>query len=95
MMVANMYLDQVSVDVTAIREKKMSDMFTRSYMTVDEFADLVAKTVCECGFFKPEDRNHPEDIEAAFTTVATAVARGATYATSKIVNTYNKINYKY
>ena len=90
MMVANMYLDQVSVDVTAIREKKMSDMFTKSYMTVDEFANLVTQTVYECGYFKPEDRNHPEDIEAAFTTVATAVARGATYATSKMV----KNNYK-
>ena len=69
----------------------MSDMFTRSYMTVDEFANLVTKTVYECGFFKPEDRNHPEDIEAAFNTVATAVARGATYATSKMININHKI----
>ena len=70
----------------------MSDMFTRSYMTVNEFANLVAETVYERGFFKPGDRNHPEDIEAAFTTVATAVARGATYAIKKMVSNNYQTN---
>jgi hypothetical protein len=54
------------------------------YMTVDEFAKLVAETVYECGYFKPGDLNHPEDIEAAFTSTATAVAKGATFVCQKM-----------
>jgi hypothetical protein len=54
------------------------------YMTVDEFAKLVAETVYDCGYFSRDELLHPEDIEAAFTSTATAVAKGATFAIKKI-----------
>lgn len=50
------------------------------YLTVDEFAHLVADTVYECGYFKRGDRFHPEDIEVAFASVATAVSKGISFA---------------
>ena len=54
------------------------------YMTVDEFAALVADTVYECGYFNRGDRVHPEDIEAAFSSVATSVAKGAAFVGKKV-----------
>ena len=45
------------------------------YLTVDEFAKLVTEAVYECGYFKPGDRNHPEDIEAAFSQIAYTIAK--------------------
>ncbi len=53
------------------------------YLSVDEFARLVADTVYECGYFKQGDRVHPEDIEGAFTCTTTAVARGIAFAGAK------------
>lgn len=60
-------------------------------MTVQEFADLVSNTVYECGYFKKGELAHPEDIEAAFTSVATSVAKGATFMISRI-NKYSTNN---
>jgi hypothetical protein len=75
--------------VNVTKEKKMNYRYN---MTVQEFADLVANTVYECGYFQKGQVAHPEDIEAAFTSVATAVAKGATHVIAKI-NDVN-INYK-
>jgi hypothetical protein len=55
----------------------------RYQMTVQEFANLVANTVYDCGYFQKGEVAHPEDIESAFTSVATAVAKGATYVITK------------
>lgn len=63
---------------------KMNSGMPSYYMTVDEFAKLVAEVVYECGYFKPGDLNHPEDIEASFTSIATAVAKGASHVVSKV-----------
>jgi len=57
--------------------------FTDYFMTVDEFAHLVTEAVYECGYFKPGQIAHPEDIEAAFTSTATAVAKGASFASKR------------
>ena len=62
------------------------------YLTVDEFARLVADTVYECGYFKRGDRMHPEDIEAAFTSTATAVSRGISFAG---VKSGRKVSYNF
>lgn len=62
-------------------------------MTVQEFADLIAKTVCECGYFQKGQLAHPEDIEAAFSSVATAVAAGATFMIGKINDVKSKFDY--
>jgi hypothetical protein len=62
-------------------------------MTVQEFADLVANTVYECGYFQKGELAHPEDIEAAFTSTATAVAKGATFMIRKINNVAEKTDY--
>ena len=67
----------------------------RNYqMTVQEFADLVTNTVYDCGYFQKGELAHPEDIEAAFTSVATAVAKGATFMITK-VNQKVQTNYTY
>lgn len=62
------------------------------YLTVDEFARLVADTVYECGYFKREDRMHPEDIEGAFASTATALSRGISFAG---VKSGRKVSYNF
>lgn len=62
------------------------------YLTVDEFARLVADTVYECGYFKRGDRFHPEDIEVAFASVATAVSKGISFAG---VKSGRKVSYNF
>jgi len=63
------------------------------YITVDEFANLVTEAVYECGYFKREDLNHPEDIEAAFTSTAVAVAKGATFVINRMGSKVDKNNW--
>lgn len=65
----------------------------RYNMTVQEFADLVVNTVYDCGYFQKGQVAHPEDIEAAFTAVATAVAKGATHVIAKINDVNVNVNY--
>ena len=79
-----MYLDLEYVDVNVIKEKTMNWDKPEYYMTVDEFAKLVAETLYESGYFKRDDLIHPEDIEAAFTSTAIAVAKSSAYIISKI-----------
>lgn len=74
-----------NVVVNVIKERVMNHKYQ---MTVQEFADLVASTVYECGYFQKGELAHPEDIEAAFTSVATSVAKGATFMIRKL-NTNN------
>ncbi len=91
-MIVNTFFGQASVVVNVIKEIVVNSSNVPDwYLTVDEFARLVADTVYECGYFKREDRMHPEDIEAAFTSTATAVSRGISFAGvksgRKILNT--------
>lgn len=46
------------------------------YMTPQEFADLIVETLQESNYFKKDQKAHPVDIEAAFSTVAFAIASG-------------------
>jgi len=85
MRTASTFFGLVNVDAIVIKEKTMNHNYQ---MTVQEFADLVATTVYECGYFQKGQLAHPEDIEAAFTSVATSVAKGATFMISKI-NTHS------
>lgn len=87
-MIVNMFSGQVNVGVIVIR-RNMSNL--NWYMTVDEFATLIANTVYDCGYFKKGDLAHPEDIDAAFSSVSTAVARGIGYAGKKISKADNKL----
>lgn len=54
------------------------------YVTPEEFADLVIDVSEEIGYFKRNERQHPEDIAINFVTVAQAVAAGMGYAGKKI-----------
>lgn len=81
MMTASTSFGLANVVVNVIKEKTVNHNYQ---MTVQEFADLVATTVYECGYFQKGQLAHPEDIEAAFTSVATSVAKGATFMISKI-----------
>lgn len=87
-MIASTFFGRVNVDAIVTKEKTMNHNYQ---MTVQEFADLVASTVYECGYFKKGELAHPEDIEAAFTSVATSVAKGATFMISRI-NKYSTNN---
>jgi hypothetical protein len=81
MKIVNTFFGQASVVVNVIKEKIMNSYNVPDwYLTVDEFAHLIADTVYECGYFKRGDRMHPEDIEAAFTSTATAVSKGISFA---------------
>ena len=82
-MVVIIYSNRVYVVVNVIKEKIMGN-YPNWYMTVDEFAALVADTVYECGYFNRDDRVHPEDIEAAFSSIATAVSKGASFVGKKV-----------
>ena len=46
------------------------------YMTTKEFADQVVQLLEELNYFQKDERVHPEDIVAAFTTTAESFARG-------------------
>lgn len=54
------------------------------YITPEEFADLVIEVSEEIGYFKRNERQHPEDIAINFITVAQSVAAGMGYAGRKI-----------
>jgi len=54
------------------------------YMTTEEFADLIVHSLEQTNHFKRGERVHPEDIVAAFTTQAEAIALGAGAAGKKM-----------
>lgn len=54
------------------------------YITPEEFADLVIDVSQEIGYFKRQERQHPEDISINFIVVAQSVAAGMGYAGKKI-----------
>ena len=56
------------------------------YMTTQEFADLVVSSLEQTNHFKRDELVHPEDIVAAFTTQAEAIAMGAGFVGKKIYN---------
>jgi len=54
------------------------------YLTPQEFADIVVDSLVENNYFRRDEKAHPEDIEAAFSTTATAVARAISTMGRKI-----------
>lgn len=56
------------------------------FLTPQEFADIVIDSLEENGYFKRNEKAHPEDIESAFSTTASAVATSIGYIGSKIRN---------
>lgn len=61
------------------------------YMTTREFADLIVQTLEESNYFKSDQKLHPMDIEAAFSTVSFAIASGIDAVIKKHIktNSYN------
>jgi len=57
-------------------------MDNKFYMTPQEFADLIVDTLEDGNLFKRDQKTHPIDLEASFSTVAFAIANGI-YAISK------------
>ena len=56
------------------------------YMTTEEFADLVVRSLEQTDHFKRDEPAHPEDIVVAFITQAEAIAIGAGFAGKKVYN---------
>jgi len=54
------------------------------YLTPQEFANIVVDSLEENGYFKRDEKAHPEDIESAFSTTASAVATSIGYIGRKI-----------
>lgn len=54
------------------------------YMTTQEFADLVVRSLEVTNHFNKDERVHPEDIVAAFVTAAETIAIGAGAAGKKV-----------
>lgn len=54
------------------------------YLTPQEFANIVIDSLEENGYFKRNEKAHPEDIECAFSTTASAVATSIGYIGRKI-----------
>lgn len=44
------------------------------YLTPQEFANIIVDSIEDNNYFKRDEKAHPVDIEAAFSTTATAVA---------------------
>ena len=44
------------------------------YLTPQEFADIIVDSLEQNNYFKRDEKAHPADIEAAFSTTASAVA---------------------
>ena len=44
------------------------------YLTPQEFADIIVESLEDNNYFKRDEKAHPVDIEAAFSTTASAVA---------------------
>jgi hypothetical protein len=44
------------------------------YLTPKEFADIIVDSLEDNNYFKRDEKAHPVDIEAAFSTTATAIA---------------------
>jgi len=58
--------------------------FPKHYMTPRELADLVVQSLENQGFFKANQRAHPEDLVVAFTSHAESIAIGAGYIVKKV-----------
>ena len=54
------------------------------YLTPQEFASIIIDSLEENGYFKRNEKAHPVDIEAAFSTTAQAVAQAVDYIGKKI-----------
>ena len=44
------------------------------YLTTQEFADIIVDSLEQNNYFKRDEKAHPVDIEAAFSTTASAIA---------------------
>lgn len=55
------------------------------YMTSEEFADLIVDCLDDSGYFKRDQKAHPEDMYYAFESVAKSIAFSMAYLQSKII----------
>lgn len=54
------------------------------YLTPQEFADIIVDSLEENNYFKRDEKAHPVDIEAAFSTTAVAIAHAIDAVGKKI-----------
>ena len=54
------------------------------YVTPDEFAKLVTQCLYDSKTFSSDEKLHPEDIEIAFSSVASTIASSITYIGKKL-----------
>lgn len=54
------------------------------YLTPQEFADIIVDSLEENNYFKRDEKAHPIDIEAAFSTTAVAIAHAIDAVGKKI-----------
>lgn len=59
------------------------------YLTPTEFAEIIVTSLEENGYFKHNEKAHPSDIEAAFSTTASAIATSIDYIGKKIYDSEN------
>jgi hypothetical protein len=65
--------------------EKMSDWKKPAwYLTPQEFADIIINSLEDNNYFKRNEKAHPVDIEAAFSTTASAVAHAIDAVGKKI-----------
>jgi hypothetical protein len=66
------------------------------YLTTQEFADLVAKTIIDQGYFKAEDVCHPEDLSSAFIMMSNTIGTTLCWGIDKVRNSPSSdVRYKY
>jgi hypothetical protein len=67
------------------REKEMTEWKKPAwYLTPQEFADIIVNSLEDNNYFKRNEKAHPVDIEAAFSTTASAVAHAIDAVGKKI-----------
>ena len=60
------------------------------YMTTEEFAAMVIDTLDEQGYFKKGQKNHPQDIAYAFSTVGETIGQAMAWAIKQEHDTKQK-----
>lgn len=61
------------------------------YLTPQEFANIIVESLEENNYFKRDEKAHPIDIEAAFSTTAVAIAHAIDAVGKKIYDSDKKI----
>ena len=79
------------------RNNKMSSYINvpEWYITPDEFAKLVTDCLYDSRTFSRDEKLHPEDIEIAFSSVASTIASSITYIGKKLEEKKKIPTYQY